>query len=72
MSLTSAHVERAFWINMLMLGFDAELENQKHNITLGSEMFRGPNTKGMEVVMHFLLSLLDPKCKEVTDENGFR
>jgi hypothetical protein len=60
--------EHIWFINMLMLGFNPQAEQKKHSLAFNEEMFRRPNEKGMEVVLHFLFQrLLGSKAKEVCE-----
>lgn len=56
----SLSVERIWYTNTLLLGFDVAQNEKKHRIGFSADMFRNPNVKGMEVVLHFLLSQLFP------------
>lgn len=53
-------VERLWFSNTLLLGFDAGLNEKKYRVAFSHDMFKNPNAKGMEVVLHFLLSQLFP------------
>jgi hypothetical protein len=53
-------VERFWFSNTLLLGFDAAQNEKKHRVAFSHDMFKNPNVKGMEVVLHFMLSQLYP------------
>lgn len=53
-------VERIWFSNTLLLGFDAAQNEKKYRMSFSHDMFKNPNVKGMEVVLHFLLSQLYP------------
>jgi HAUS augmin-like complex subunit 6 N-terminus len=53
-------VERIWFSNTLLLGFDVAQNEKKYRIPFSHDMFKNPNVKGMEVVLHFLLSKLYP------------
>ena len=51
-------VERIWFSNTLLLGFDAVQSEKKYRVAFSHDMFKNPNVKGMEVVLHFLLCQL--------------
>eukprot|EP00026_Physarum_polycephalum_P001963 Phypoly_transcript_01967.p1 GENE.Phypoly_transcript_01967~~Phypoly_transcript_01967.p1 ORF type:complete len:976 (-),score=205.64 Phypoly_transcript_01967:29-2956(-) len=53
-------VERFWFSNTLLLGFDAAENEKKYRVAFSHDMFKNPNLKGMEVVLHFLFSKLYP------------
>lgn len=54
-------MERLWFSNTLLLGFDVAQNEKKYRISFSFDMFKNPNVKGMEVIIHFLLSQLFPK-----------
>ena len=59
-------VEKMFFSNLLLLGFDTQQNELKYKIPFSHDMFKNPNVKGMEVIIHFLLEHLYPaRMKEV-------
>lgn len=59
-------MEKEFFSNIVMLGFDAEAERRRFGIVFSPDMFRRPNAKGMEVIFHFLICKHSPPTEEVT------
>jgi hypothetical protein len=53
-------VERMWFTNTLLLGFDVSQSEKKYRMGFSFDMFRNPNVKGMEVILHFLLVQLFP------------
>jgi hypothetical protein len=57
-----------FWHNLLLLGFDPVTQAQRNNALLGGRidlspnMFDRPNARGMQLLLHWLLSLLRGSC----------
>lgn len=47
------------------LGFDMKANKAQHKLDFAPTMFSKPNLKGFEVLVHFLLSQLDPKRAEL-------
>jgi len=65
-SSLAADLETVFFSNMMLLGFDVERENKRHGVRITHDIFRRGNSKATEIVLHFLLSSLNPlKAKEV-------
>ena len=59
-------MEQIFFINLQLLGFDSEAMERRLRIPFRPDMFKLPNKKGFEVVMHFLFQKLDAvKCREM-------
>lgn len=59
-------IERLFYDNLLLLGFEAAALAKKYNASLGPDMFRRSNPKAMEIVVYFLLMRIEPdKTKDV-------
>ena len=48
-------VERLFYTNLLLLGFDPQQYEREYQTRLHKEMFQTSNLKAMEVVVWFLL-----------------
>jgi hypothetical protein len=57
----SLSMEKVFFNNLLLLGFDVQQNEKKYKIAFHHEMFRNPNVKGMEVVLHYLLNQMYPE-----------
>lgn len=55
--------ENLWWTNVLLLGFDPISAEKLHGTSFSAEMFQRPNTKGMEIIMHFLFSTLVPDAQ---------
>jgi len=53
--------ETVFFTNVLSLGLNVSACAEKYRLKIEPTMFRQPNVKGMEVMMHFLFTVLDPK-----------
>lgn len=53
-------VERVWFNNTRLLGFNAAQNESKYGTSFSHDMFKNPNVKGMEVILHFLLSQLYP------------
>lgn len=58
-------IEELLFSNLLLLGLDPETAERKYSCTISPEMFRTPNVKGMEAVLHFLLLKSSPDAKDV-------
>ena len=54
-------VERLFYDNLLLLGFEAGALTKKYGASLGADMFRRSNPKAMEIVVYFLLLKIAPE-----------
>lgn len=70
MSSTQSHSQQQYMIktytqallrDMAALGFEQQAVGDKYNVTFGAQMFVKPNSKAFEVIVHFLLSQLDPE-----------
>ncbi len=57
----SLEVETIFFTNLMLLGFEPNKYEKKYRIVFNKNMFKTANTKGMEVIFHFLFQRLDPK-----------
>lgn len=53
-------VERLFYDNLLLLGFEPAALEKKYGATLDANMFKRSNPKAMEVVVYFLLLKISP------------
>ncbi|XP_070543417.1 HAUS augmin-like complex subunit 6 [Ptychodera flava] len=68
--------KEVFFTNLMLLGFEPAREEAKYRVQFTSDMFKVPNKKAFEVVMHFLFKKLDPvmakeqfrDCWPVTDK----
>lgn len=58
-------IEDAFFNNILLLGIECETIEKKYGCLVNKNMFKTPNKKGMEIILHFLLSKTSPELKEV-------
>ena len=58
-------VENVLFSNLVLLGLDPEHAERKYGCSLTRDMFRAPNVKGMEAVLHFLLSQVSTEAKDV-------
>lgn len=58
-------VENVLFSNLVLLGLDPEHAERKYGCSLTRDMFRAPNVKGMEAVLHFLLSQVSSEAKDV-------
>lgn len=58
-------IEDVLFSNLVLLGLDNETCEKKYGCTMSREMFRTPNVKGMEAVLHFLLMRSVPEAKDV-------
>lgn len=57
--------EDALFSSLLLLGLDPDFAEKKYGCSISREMFRTPNVKGMEVVLHYLLTRVSPEAKDV-------
>lgn len=60
-------VEDVLFSNLVLLGLDAETADKKYGFTLTPDMFRAPNVKALEAVLHYLLIRVSPEAKDVRD-----
>lgn len=58
-------IEDVLFSNLVLLGLDNETCEKKYGCVMSREMFRTPNVKGMEAVLHFLLLKCVPEAKDV-------
>jgi hypothetical protein len=58
---SSLDVKEIWFTNMLLLGFNPEKEEKKHKISFNKDMFKTSHKLGMEVVLHYLFTQLDPQ-----------
>ena len=59
-------IQDMFFTNILLLGFDVEKNEQRHQIKFSADMFDKSNVRGMEVTMYFLFHRLSPsRAKEL-------
>eukprot|EP00898_Chlorokybus_atmophyticus_P003291 jgi/Chlat1/3963/Chrsp26S04039 len=54
-------LESAMMSNLLLLGLEPEQVKARYGVELHERMFRVSNIKAMEIVVHFLLTKLDPE-----------
>lgn len=60
-SVTPISEEHTFFSTLLILGFNVTAAETQHKISFKPDMFRVPCKKGAEVILHFLLTQLDPE-----------
>jgi len=54
-------IEDQFYTNLLLLGIDRQATEKTTGVQISRHMFTGQgNSKGMEVVLHFLLCKISP------------
>jgi len=59
-TVTPISEEHTFFSTLLILGFNVTASETQHKIGFKPDMFRVPCKKGAEVILHFLLTQLDP------------
>ncbi|XP_063679738.1 HAUS augmin-like complex subunit 6 [Bolinopsis microptera] len=60
-TVTNVTEEHAFFSTLQLLQFNVFSADKQYKIQFKPDMFRVPNKKGLEVVLHFLLTKLDPE-----------
>lgn len=60
-TVTPISEEHTFFSTLVLLGFNVTAAEAQHKINFKPEMFRVPCKKGSEVILHFLLTQLDPE-----------
>lgn len=58
-------IEEVLFSNLVLLGLDSEVAEKKYGCCITRDMFRAPNVKGMEAVLHYLLLKCVPEAKDV-------
>lgn len=58
-------IESAFYSNLILLGINVDAIEKKYGCRISPTMFHGPNSKGMEIVLYFLLTKAVPSSKDV-------
>jgi len=59
-TVTPISEEHTFFSTLLILGFNVTASETQHKISFKPDMFKVPCKKGAEVILHFLLTQLDP------------
>lgn len=73
-------MSRTWFVMLRQISFDENLLKITHKVDLHQEMFRTANPRGLEIVIHFLLTKLDPgksrerfkPCWPIQDKNEER
>ena len=71
-------MEKDFWDNLILIGFEIEENERKYKIIFNENMFKKPNPTGLFVILYFLFSKLNLKrtkrdfntCWPITNDNS--
>eukprot|EP01135_Chromosphaera_perkinsii_P006532 Nk52_evm4s539 gene=Nk52_evmTU4s539 len=59
-TMSQTLTQELMFTNLVLLGLEPRRFQDKYGTSFGKDMFQNPNKKGMEVILHFLFSKIDP------------